>query len=312
MPVFRVKDYRPLKDGQHRVISMQATEPQEQTMQLETITPDYARELLSTNHNNRNVKARHVKRLADEVLANAWSVNGSAIVIGRDGTLLDGQHRCLAVVMANKPISTFVLRNADDSVKETIDCGVKRSANDVLSMRGYKNVNAMAAAIRTVWAYPNVSHRGSDGLSNREVREIADMYAEIIEPAVRFVGTKKAGWLPKRWTPASQQAAALIIAGDEAPLVKSFIADVSSGTGLTEGSPEIAFTRWSLRTSNSTSRAGASPAAHWIAFVKALNAYRYGTSVKLLRVAKEETAPLLFGIETNPFEDYQRAVIEHG
>ena len=56
------------------------------------ITPDYARQLLEQNTNNRPCSESHVNFLAREIILNRWKLNGSTIVLNGE-RLIDGQHR---------------------------------------------------------------------------------------------------------------------------------------------------------------------------------------------------------------------------
>jgi len=69
-----------------------------------TITPSIAKGYLENNQNNRRVKDTKVKLYAREMMAGRWK-EGTAefIKISKAGNVLDGQHRLLAIIMANKP-----------------------------------------------------------------------------------------------------------------------------------------------------------------------------------------------------------------
>jgi len=89
-----------------------------------------------------------VKEYVSAMIEGEWLYNGEAIKFDRDGRLVDGQHRLEAVVKANKPIAFLVIRGLDPEVFKTIDTGKKRSAGDVLAIKGVKNPNAVGAAMR--------------------------------------------------------------------------------------------------------------------------------------------------------------------
>jgi hypothetical protein len=115
-----------------------------------TVTPTRASEMLANNPHNRSVNMRAVERLAATILADEWQFNAQPIQIAKDGTLLDGQHRLLACVKANKPIQVLVVWNAEPASQETMDMGKARTVADILRLRGYKNQNVVAALGRRI------------------------------------------------------------------------------------------------------------------------------------------------------------------
>lgn len=70
------------------------------TAKVETITPDIAKTMLGENVNNRRISHDNVNMFAREMRNGEWRFNGEAIKFSKDGRLLDGQHRLLAVIAA--------------------------------------------------------------------------------------------------------------------------------------------------------------------------------------------------------------------
>lgn len=117
-------------------------------MAIETITPNIAAQMLKKNNKNRHLRERVVTRLVKTIKEGQWRMNGDAIRIADDGTLLDGQHRLSAVVVSKKPIISLVVRGLPLEVMDTIDIGNMRSLGNHLQMAGYKGaVFAIAAAV---------------------------------------------------------------------------------------------------------------------------------------------------------------------
>ena len=116
------------------------------------LTPELARKFLEGNENNRPCSQTHVNRLAREISEGRWKFNGDTIC--RSGTrLIDGQHRCQAVVKSGIAIRTILVDEIEDGVFDTKDCGRKRTAADVLAVVGEKNYVTVAASLRVVDAY---------------------------------------------------------------------------------------------------------------------------------------------------------------
>lgn len=119
-------------------------------VQRTVITPDMARELLSYNTHNRRSRSRVVSAYAADMIAGTWRWNGESIKFGKDGVLLDGQHRLLAVIEADVPVSMLVIRGLEADTQETIDGGAKRKFSDLLQLRGETNFTSLAAITRAV------------------------------------------------------------------------------------------------------------------------------------------------------------------
>lgn len=106
------------------------------TAKVETITPEIAKTMLGENVNNRRISRDNVNLFAREMRNGEWRFNGEAIKFGKDGRLLDGQHRLLAVIAADKPLTTLVIRGLEDETQQTMDSGKTRTLGDVLTLRG--------------------------------------------------------------------------------------------------------------------------------------------------------------------------------
>lgn len=115
------------------------------------ITPTLAAEWMRQNSNFRPLNERRVARLAEEIAAFKWDLNGETIKFNSDGSLKDGQHRLSACIRANTAFSSLVVWGIPSDL--SIDTGTSRQLADVLYSRGEKDVNVLAAAVRWVWKY---------------------------------------------------------------------------------------------------------------------------------------------------------------
>jgi len=113
------------------------------------ITPEMAKRMLEKNGHNRKVSTANVSKITNAMKVNKWAYNGEPIIIGEDGTLLDGQHRLLGIIKADKEIHMEVVKDVKEiceytgvNVFATIDVGKNRSAADVISIQD-KSVKAL-------------------------------------------------------------------------------------------------------------------------------------------------------------------------
>jgi len=120
------------------------------------ITPGIAKKYLETNTHNRRLKMPIILRYAQDMIASRWKENtGEVIKISKSGTLLDGQHRLMAVIKSNKPISFHVAFDVDESVFDVIDTGSNRNASDAFKIEGIKHENVIPSIINTYYLLKN-------------------------------------------------------------------------------------------------------------------------------------------------------------
>lgn len=117
------------------------------------ITPDVAKAWLDKNKNNRRVSPVSVRSYARDMAAGNWLLTGDPIRFDEDGNLMDGQHRLMACVKAEKPFASVVIYGLPAELKNQIDVGRKRSVADVLTMAGYHNATYTQAIARLMLRY---------------------------------------------------------------------------------------------------------------------------------------------------------------
>ena len=115
-----------------------------------TMTPIMAMEILSKNTHNRPMNRTNLAFLEKEIKGDRFIFNGSSIVIAKDGTLLDGQHRLQAVVNTGINIDIVVVTNVDNSAFKTIDTGRARRPADVFAIEGIKYAGVKSSAIKAI------------------------------------------------------------------------------------------------------------------------------------------------------------------
>lgn len=116
--------------------------------QIMSITPQIAQDMLKRNTKNVPVSKVLVYFYANEMKQGKWRLTGQGISIADDGTLIDGQHRLLAVIAANVTVDFLIISDLDyDEIFTVYDTGRKRTAGNVLGAKGIKNYNNIAAAV---------------------------------------------------------------------------------------------------------------------------------------------------------------------
>lgn len=112
------------------------------------VTPDVAQRWLDANTHNRNIRPRVVDGYARDMAAGQWVMTGEAIKFASDGTLLDGQHRLLAVARAGVTVRMLVVNGLSAHAQDVMDSGAKRQAADALRLSGHSYSTALAATAR--------------------------------------------------------------------------------------------------------------------------------------------------------------------
>lgn len=125
------------------------------TVTLETVAPQDAKTMLLSNTKNRPLRSKTlVARIANDIKQGRWQLNGDTIRFSSDGVLLDGQHRLHAIIEAEQPVQTYIVRGLASESFETIDTNrASRSGGDILSIAGYKNCNTLSATASLVITY---------------------------------------------------------------------------------------------------------------------------------------------------------------
>lgn len=124
------------------------------SQELETITPEKARRMLTANKNNRPVKTFKVQALKSDLRNGNFRVTHQGIALDWNGNLIDGQHRLLAIAETGVTVQMYVTRNCDPHIFKVIDTGASRSPSDVLKTMGAANYSTVSSGIRLIlWAH---------------------------------------------------------------------------------------------------------------------------------------------------------------
>lgn len=116
------------------------------------VTPEMAERWLTSNTHNRKIRQRTVVRYRADMEAGLWAMAADPIRFDRNGVLLDGQHRLIALSELPESVSIpfLVVRGLPPESQGVMDQGSKRTPGDQLALAGVKNFNAVAAAVKKV------------------------------------------------------------------------------------------------------------------------------------------------------------------
>jgi len=208
-----------------------------------TVTPEKAaswlrrHKLLETQDpsmRNRTVKEDKVRCYARDMGDEKWMVNGEPLIFAANGRILDGQHRLLACVEADKAFRTHVVENVSHEAMKTIDTGIGRSAGDQLMIFGKSNSRNLAVALGVLWRWEQTGKRGFEWRSRGTRLELfatLDRHPDIegfVTKALKLERLMSGGLAAALWYIFSEQ---------DDVLAGSFFEALSSGTNMQEGDP---------------------------------------------------------------------------
>lgn len=211
--------------------------PTDKKIRICYLTPALAEALIARNVHNRNVSRSRVASYAKEIREGRWSDNGQTIVVADSGELLDGGHRCHAVILAGIAIPIVLVENvADPRAFHTIDTGKTRTNTDVLTISGQKNTQALGAVLAYLWRYEN---RTADALprarvSHGETLDTMGRYPLAVEAAL-FKGLR--GLRDLRCLAQAGLAWIALVETVGRKEADEFVSSMATGLGLREGDP---------------------------------------------------------------------------
>jgi hypothetical protein len=250
-------------------------------VEVVSITPELAREWLKVNIKNRDAKPRAIQRYMEDMLEGDWRLNGSTIVFGVSGRLLDGQDRLMACVESGATFQSLVVWNVNDDDQDVMDTGVKRGFHDTLRLHGYNNVMPLASAVRLDWRWQSecITNKGTFPSTIQALRhlEANPEIKNFIKWSNAVIGKGKVR-IPPSVLIAFFYRASLCLSED----AEYFHHHLTTGENLATDNPIMALRRYAANIANNTH--GRPGEVFWLAIViKAWNAFLEGRSVSEMR-----------------------------
>src|SRR4029077_18050794 len=130
------------------------------------IGPTEAQELIDGSPFNRKVTKATVKKYAADMSAGRWWNNGQPIITtkgngdGEDAKLLNGAHRCDAIIKSGVTLPFVVVEGVDPRANRTMDIGKPRTLDQMLDLEGHHAPKQLAGAISWLIGYVKGSRLG--------------------------------------------------------------------------------------------------------------------------------------------------------
>ena len=271
--------------------------------EVEIISVAQAKEYLERSAPNRFLSETTALRYADDMRNGRWQPNGQGIVLAPDGSLLDGQHRCRAIILAQRPVAMLVVRGVDPAAFATMDTGKARTLGDVLSINGVKNSVKVASIASAVYNY-------ASGLSFSTHPTKATLYAfarkhPYLSDIASAVTSHRFNLIPPKVF-----GGVLALANESRNLdkeVADFIEGVGIGDRLWKGDARLTLRNWvSAKKMSATARHGLSSLEYLGPTIRAWNAFATGKELERISVPNvtitRDTLPI-FGFDQTLYPD---------
>lgn len=284
------------------------------TSKTETITPGVAKKYFARNHpNNRTIAEAKVASYVKLIRNDEWQLNGESIKFAEDGTLLDGQHRLKAIMIAGKSIKTLVVRGLPTESVHTMDQGRKRTLASNLQFMGIKSATMKASVLRWLYRFDNgPTFMRSRNPETTEALEQLDLWTpeRVAEGcnAVKNVNGIQPHWLHFLRALYIVTDAEVREAGEEVIEARDlFFRKINTGAPMRSEDP-VALLReylrdWSANASNQGRRALHFGRARPMFYaIKAWNDHFEDKTRRIFRMNQGEEWPIPYYLETRTFE----------
>lgn len=194
------------KNTSPEVVTLDHPLNKKMTEEWRNLTPHLAETWLGQNHDNRNLRPEKIRAFARDMRNGEWTTTGQPIQFDWTGNLIDGQHRCEAVIESGVTIRVLVVKGLDPKAKQVIDTGTKRTPADALRFAGYSHdatVTAAAARLamgREAGFMRTAFSRTSPNITNAETVAWVDTHDDISSAvALARKTAKRIGIAPSAW-----------------------------------------------------------------------------------------------------------------
>lgn len=202
---------------------------------IQNVTPELAQVLLLKNDGNRKVKAANLARLMRDIIDDRWHLNGESMIVAKDGSVNDGQHRNFAVLLTGRTVKTVMSFGLSRDSMKTVDIGEKRQAKDRLGIAGVSDYIRMSAIASM--AFETYNGRAA---TPPEADDYFHEHRSLIERAGSLTSTNMKGVGPAA---AGVAAMHLIRMGFDDADIRAFFAKIRSGEMLSKNDPRMTLHR---------------------------------------------------------------------
>lgn len=223
--------------------------------QVMLVSPEMAAEWLKNNPRNRRVNRSAVTTLAREMKAGRFIFTHQGIALGVDGSLLDGQHRLLALIASGISIAMVVHTDVPLEAMGAIDvpgCGPRTAADVVAITDGIRTngtTRAAAIAAERIVTGVSIADGGQERITAHVLRQALDRHGASATFVAETIGRAH-----NRLCQAPANGALTVLHRVYPAETTAFIGMVRDGVGLTERHPALAMRNYLLLSYHATAR----------------------------------------------------------
>lgn len=193
------------------------------------ITKEIAEKMMTFNTGNpRKLSMSVAAKYAADMKERRWGTDANPICFGKDGRLLNGQHRLTAVILSGVACMFLVLYDCEDNM--VFDIGKGRSTGDILQSHGVINANKVGAAVAAYLCSDRCTKVvGGHNVSKANLLDEYNWCSHLFDQAVVMPYVHSSGGCYAAYT-------AMLRAGVPVDDVRAFAKAISSGEGF-KGEP---------------------------------------------------------------------------
>jgi hypothetical protein len=271
-----------IEDDPHPELGIVDIRP-EPHVEIATVTPEMAADMLAHNTHNRSLRNNRVTQLADTMRRGEWGLSPDAIMFDTQGVLRNGQHRISAVVEANTSAQFIILTGVPPRNQEITDIGLTRRLADILRLRGETQSASIAAALVALYRLRYAIETGTPNVPPPRYptpQMLLTIYEQ--EPGIKAsISSSRmaSGRVTRRHgsTAALHYVFATLSDPDAGEDADDFFHKLATGLELTEDDPIYTLRRILLNTSPRPLAARMNALT-----IKAWNAWREGVPIRIL------------------------------
>lgn len=251
------------------------------------IGPALAEALLLNNTNNRPFRKSNLDNLINAMTTGEWVYDAQPIRFDNDGTLLDGQHRLMAIFKSEKSFPFKVLTGFSPEIFTTLDVGAVRNGSDVLAIAGFENHNVLDKCANFVYKFMTKSkknHANYKNLTHKELIKFVESEPFLVESAQFYADVKKLQTRPVILTQRALAGLHFLLGKKDAFEAKIFLKRLVTAENIQEETP-LALLRRRL-VDNFFSRNKMNPDDITKLVIHAWNKHRAGKKPNQLKIPK--------------------------
>ena len=284
------------------------TEQQPYTTMI-AVNPSMAESwLANTADFQRSIHAGIVSKYADMMRKGQWKLTHQSIALDKTLRVIDGQHRCKAIVESGQTIEMMVTFNADPDTFSALDRGYRRTLVQISNMagKGWATGSAVSAVNALRWDQNKVSSAHKSWAPD-DLLQVLEEYKEEI--GLTFPPHSSGSTQLRSGPIRGAILRAFISKPEHKDRISEFVRVLANGTVINGVEDNAALT---LRTKLLSTRLGANDQRifAWCITLTALRLFIPGTNVKYshnLRPSKVQPFPIELDLmlETESFAAFK-------